>query len=282
MIRPTRQQLAPLTPFERLAVRVADLCSRAPIKWLSRIYCYTVMQAVVWLCACRRWRRFGLEHIQRMTNQDRILLVANHRSFFDYFVVSATWFGRSQMGTRAFYPVRSTFFYERPLGIFVNTLFSGMAMFPPVMRDRSKAGFNAWGLKRMIAELSVPGTVLGMHPEGTRNKSDDPYNFLPARAGAGRIALGVPEATVLPIYVRGMGSNLIDEIRKNWLCPQDHPIHLWFGEPVDFSDLRAEPDTPELGQRAAERCMEAITALADRDRQESGRTIEEDRSQATA
>ena len=62
-------------------------------------------------------------------------------------------------------------------------------MFPPIMRGREKIGFNEYSIQRMIAELGVPNTLIGIHPEGTRNKTDDPYTFLKIRPGAGRVAL---------------------------------------------------------------------------------------------
>mgnify|MGYP001480307136 CR=1 FL=1 len=34
-----------------------------------------------------------------------------------------------------------------------------------------------------------PGTVVGLHPEGTRGKGPDPYTFLPAQPGVGKLAL---------------------------------------------------------------------------------------------
>ena len=45
---------------------------------------------------------------------------------------------------------------------------------------------------RCIEELNREdiGTVMGLHPEGTRGKGADPYTFLPAQPGVGRIALG--------------------------------------------------------------------------------------------
>ncbi len=61
---------------------------------------------------------------------------------------------------------------------------SGMRMFPPVLRGESirrRATFNEYSIQRTIEELQIPGTVMGLHPEGTRNKDDDPYKLLRAR-----------------------------------------------------------------------------------------------------
>ena len=50
---------------------------------------------------------------------------------------------------------------------------------------RAPRAFNRYALERCLYELDVPGTVLAVHPEGKRNKSDDPYALLPAQPSRG-------------------------------------------------------------------------------------------------
>jgi 1-acyl-sn-glycerol-3-phosphate acyltransferase len=152
----------------------------------------------------------------------------------------------------------------------VNLTMSGMRMFPPVMRDDKKRQFNQWSVDRLCDELRHPGTVVAIHPEGTRNKSDDPYAFLPAQPGAGRVALSVPEAVVIPVFVLGMGNALHEEFAANWTSPSAHPIDVYFGAPVDLSDLRGQAPRAALFKRASDRCMDAIRALANEHRQGLG------------
>src|SRR5205823_3901013 len=121
-----------------------------------------------------------------------------------------------------------------PLGPFVNFAMSGMRMFPPVMRDKEKRSFNQYSVARCIEELNREdiGTVLGIHPEGTRNKTDDPYAFLRAQPGVGRVALGATRAKVIPVFVLGMGQSIGGELSLNFRAPKEHPVDMWFGEPL--------------------------------------------------
>jgi 1-acyl-sn-glycerol-3-phosphate acyltransferase len=167
--------------------------------------------------------------------------------------------------------VREAFFYDHPLGPFVNFAMSGMRMFPPVMRAPEKRGFNNYVLARCIEELNREdiGTVLGMHPEGTRNKGPDPYAFLPAQPGVGRIALGATRAKVIPVFVLGMAQSIPGELKMNWGSPDEHPVDMYFGEPIDFSDLRPKANRLTTQKRAADRCLEAIRELGERQRRDA-------------
>lgn len=241
------------------------------LKFVSELWIRTFMRGMVWFSGGRRYRVHGVEHIQNVDpKEDKILLVSNHRSFFDFFVI--TYFGivHGNMSARAFFPVRSTFFYERPLGLVVNMLMSGMSMFPPIMRDRKKLQFNKLALQRVVEELNKPGTYVGIHPEGTRGKGDDPYQFLPAHPGVGKVALEATGIRVIPIFILGMGSNLAAETVKNWMEPDKHPIDIAFGPDIDFDDLRPKKTRLRAQKQAADRCMEAIGALAEQVREYRG------------
>ena len=226
------------------------------------------MGALIWSCGGRRFTIHGLENLARFGKKDSILLVANHRSFFDFFTITALLYWRTRLTKRIFFPVRQNFFYDHPLGPAVNFAMSGMRMFPPIMRDVEKKGFNTYAVARCIEELDRPGigTVLGIHPEGTRNKGDDPYAFLPAQPGAGRIALGSKRAHVIPVFVLGMGQSITGEWRKNLLEASTQPVDLYFGTPIDFTDLRPKANMVTAQKRAADRCLDAIKVLADRQR----------------
>lgn len=267
-VRPTPEQLAPLTRFERAAFRIADVLAAPELTPLSANWNSVVMGALIYSCGSRRFDIHGLENLASYGKNDSILLVANHRSFFDFFTITALLYWRTKLTKRIFFPVRQNFFYDHPLGPAVNFAMSGMRMFPPVMRDKDKRAFNAYSVARCVEELNRTdiGTVLGIHPEGTRNKGDDPYAFLPAQPGVGRIALGATRAHVIPVFVLGMGQSIPGEWRMNWLAPHDHPVDVHFGKPIDFSDLRPKANMLTTQKRAADRCLDAIKALADSQR----------------
>ena len=267
-VRPTSEQLAPLTRFERASFRLADLLAAPRLTPLSANWNTVVMGALIWSCGGRRFKIHGLENLVQFGKKDSILLVANHRSFFDFFTITALLYWHTKLTKRIFFPVRQSFFYDHPLGPAVNFAMSGMRMFPPIMREKEKKGFNTYAVARCIEELDRPdiGTVLGIHPEGTRNKSDDPYEFLPAQPGVGRIALGSQRAHVIPVFVLGMAQSITGEWRKNLFEADTQPVDLYFGTPIDFTDLRPKANMVTAQKRAADRCLDAIKVLADRQR----------------
>ena len=269
--RPSQEQLEPLTRFERASFRLADLLAAPMLTPLSANWNSVVMGALIYSCGSRRFNIQGLDNLAPYGKKDSILLVANHRSFFDFFTITALLYWRTKLTKRIFFPVRQNFFYDHPLGPAVNFAMSGMRMFPPVMRDKEKKAFNTYSVRRCVEELNRPdiGTVLGIHPEGTRNKTDDPYAFLPAQPGTGRVALGATRAKVIPVFVLGMGQSIAGEMRRNVLAPDAHPVDVYFGAPIDFSDLRPKANMITAQKRAADRCLDAIKALADLQRRDA-------------
>jgi 1-acyl-sn-glycerol-3-phosphate acyltransferase len=266
MIQPTPPQYAVLTRMERFAYRAGDVFSRR-LPWLSlvvnRMWGFWVVQAFVG----RRLVPHGLEHLSDVGRHDRLLLVANHRSFFDFFVIVWMLWRRTRVPRRLVMPVRAPYFYSHPTGPLLNLTMSGFSMFPPVLRDPERGRvFNPFSQARLIEEIGRPGTLVGMHPEGTRNQGEDPYSFLPPKAGTGRLIRRAPGVTVVPVFVHGLTNDVWTELRLNWTRPSRHPIDIVYGEPLDFADLVALPDEDETHLRIVGRCMDHIAALAEQHR----------------
>ena len=80
----------------------------------------------------------GLEHVRDLAPDRGVFLVANHRSFFDFYVISAVVLRNSDWVKRMYFPVRSTFFYEGVAGMAVNAVMSAMAMYPPPGSEKSR------------------------------------------------------------------------------------------------------------------------------------------------
>ncbi len=267
MLQPTPEQLATLTPTERACFRFGDWFNRR-LKFLSCWWIDTTMRFVLWFTAGNRLRIHGTEHLESLDDPGlSAIFVANHRSFFDFYVVAYAYVTRTRFTRRSYYPVRSTFFYEGPVGVAVNMVTTGMAMYPPIFREREKAGFNRFAMERLNEELRVAPTIVGIHPEGRRNQDPDPYALLKPQKGVGRIALACPGIRVVPMYVKGMSSDLLRETWKNWFAPDDHPIDLALGPDVRVSDLYARAEDTDAWTAVAERCMVAIGALAEGQRE---------------
>jgi 1-acyl-sn-glycerol-3-phosphate acyltransferase len=250
---------------------VADFVNRR-LKFLSAAWIHTTMRGVLWFGAGNRLKVHGTEHVADIDKSSRVLMVANHRSFFDFYVVAFANVRHTRLAQRAFFPVRADFFYEGLIGTVINWFMTILAMFPPIVRDPKRRAWNRYALKRIEAELTIPGTWVGIHPEGRRNKHAGPYGFLKPHVGTGRIALSVGDIRVVPLYVVGISNDIFREAVFNWLRPQEHRIDACFGADVDLSDLRAQvPDgeepSRELSMAAAQRCMDAIVALAEGHRQ---------------
>ena len=261
--RPSEEQLALLSRLERICFEAGDVASKSPI---GEAYLDLVMGAIIGSCGSRRLHIVGLERLSAYDEKQSLLLVANHRSFFDFFTITYILYKRTRLSKNIFFPTRSTFFYDHPLGPAVNLSMSAMRMFPPIMRDGSKRAFNMWAIDRCVAELRRPGTIVGIHPEGTRNKGADPYTFLPAQPGAGKIALYADDIPTIPVFITGIGNSLPRELLKNVVVPRDHRIDVYFGSPIDFSDLVPKRHKTTTAKKAAERCITGIQGLAEEQR----------------
>ena len=159
-----------------------------------------------------------------------------------------------------FFPVRSQFFYEGAAGVFVNMVMSAWAMYPPVMRDPAKRGFNQFTVDVLEAVLQEPGNVVGYHPEGRRGTGPDPYALLPASIGTGTIVYRA-RPTVIPAFTLGLINDLPKQIAGNF-NGGGTPVTMVFGEPLDLERFYAMPPEAETYRQIADHIRDAIIALS--------------------
>lgn len=223
------------------------------------------------------WVTRNLHHIHHTERLDStrgessFILVANHRSFFDLYLITAELI-RLGMRHRIVFPVRSEFFYDNPLGLVVNGAMSFFAMYPPIFRDPARASLNLVGLDELGELLRRGRTFVGVHPEGRRNKSTDPYSLLPGQSGVGRLIrqAGVP---VIPAFTNGLRTEgLLQQIRGNF-DGTGETIHTVFGNPIDFGDRLARPPSPRLYREIIEVVMTHLGALGAEERELRQRTL---------
>lgn len=263
--QPTREMLAQLTPAERFGYQVGALINETPLgKRAASAY-------LTWFS--QHWMRFftgpatimeGVEHIPTTRSY---ILAANHRTFWDFYATMCQLWPRMPRHHKPYLycPVRSEFIYDRPLGTALNVLVSAHSMYPPIFRDDRGANLNGIAVRKCVEVLDwSPRTVVAIHPEGKRNKNPDPYHFLPARSGVGRIALA-SRAPVIPLFINGLGNGLkeVNQIRKSRELGR---IRMHFGAPVPLGDLFGRAEDPAAHQQASERIMRAIVHQSELER----------------
>lgn len=270
---PTREELSVLRPMERFAFRVTRRMNRGGWKRFWTFCQRTVGAGWIRLCTYNLVRVYGLEHVEAADHERPLVLAANHRTFFDMYVVSAELFRRTRWEKRLFFPVRARFFYESPLGMLVNLLMGWWSMYPPFFAAGSnpipeKREFDKYSM-RVLVDLSRYGRghLIGFHPEGTRNRNPDSYSLLPPKVGIGKL-IREADPQVVPVFVAGLGNDLPRQIVGNWAGGE--PVRIHFGPAIDFTPFLAQRDGLGNYKEIAEHVMSKIAELAEQDRAQYG------------
>ena len=268
---PSKGELAVLSSVERIAFR---LTHRMNMGWWKSFWTFCqrhIGSLWIYLATYNLMNVFGIENVERTDVARPLLLVANHRSFFDMYTVSSVLFRRTKRNMRLFFPVRAKFFYTSPVGWFVNFVMGWWSMYPPFFReekDAAKREFDKFSLRRLIQISSYGrGTIVGFHPEGKRNLNDDPYDLLPAQPGVGTVIYAA-RPQVVPVFVAGLGNDLPKQILGNWRGGEK--VRIWFGEPLELDEFYAKSDRLRTHKEIADLLMKKIAELGDKDRGEFG------------
>ena len=145
---------------------------------------YRAVMAVVWPFL-RGWGRLRVDGVENLPATGPVLLVGNHDSAWDPFVIAAALRRRRQIRALA----RSDLWTYPVLG----RVLDAMGQIPV---DRGRGDVHA--MDRAVAQLAA-GACVGVFPEGTVSRG----RTLRARSGAGRLAVAVPEARVVGVAVTG-------------------------------------------------------------------------------
>ena len=105
--------------------------------------------------------------------------------------------------------------------------------------------------------------MIGFHPEGKRNKSDDPYSYLRPQPGVGKLIKDA-NPQVIPVFIAGLGNNLPKQVLGNWLGGEKIRIH--FGPQLDVSDFMVKKDHVRTYKEIGEFVMAKIAELGEADR----------------
>lgn len=211
---------------------------------------------------------FGIQNVENSDSSRPLLLVANHRSFFDMYVVSSVIFRQTKRPVKLFFPVRGKFFYNNPIGWFVNLVMGWWSMYPPFFREDKevkKREFDKYSVRRLI-QICTEGEahMIGFHPEGKRNLSDNPYEFIPAQPGIGKVIMEA-KPQVIPIFITGLGNDLPKQIMGNWTGGEK--VRVWFGEEIDLSEFYEQRNSLRTHKKIADFLMKKIGELGEKDKQ---------------
>jgi 1-acyl-sn-glycerol-3-phosphate acyltransferase len=174
-----------------------------------------------------RLERLGVEHLPR---SGPLLLVANHRSFLDPFVIGS-------LTRRPVYYVAKRELFERRWQAW---LLNRLGAFPV---DRGAGDEDAMATARTLLER---GECVVIFPEGTRVR---PGPLGRPRRGAGRLALETG-ARVVPVAVIGT-----EDVRRGWRV-RPRRVRIRCGAPLLFP--RVKQPSRALAKRVTERVWTCV------------------------
>jgi 1-acyl-sn-glycerol-3-phosphate acyltransferase len=255
---------ATLAPLERLHLEVALRMNREPFKgfWTQ---CQRTIGALVVRSLTRNLvRAHGFEHVEDAFRRGAILFVANHRTYFDMFIVSSLVHRRLPGRKRLFFPVLGQYYYQSVVGMALNQAVAFWSMFPPLFALPSHGAVDRYALD-LLCDLCArgPGHVLGIHPEGGRNLDPDPYSFRRFQPGAGKV-IHAARPLVIPVFLAGLHPDVGVQVRRNWTGGE--PVRVWFGAPVDLEAHYALPAKGSTYKKIVDDVMERVRALGEDDR----------------
>lgn len=275
---PTREELAVLSTMESLGFRLVRQMNTGAWKPFWTFFQRHVGSLWIYLATYNLMNVFGVENVEAADPDRPLILVANHRSFFDMYTVSSALFRRTRRPITLFFPVRAKFFYDSPVGWFVNLVMGWWAMYPPFFREQGEARkreFDKFSMRELVRLCtSGRGNVIGFHPEGKRNLSEDPYSFLPAQPGIGKV-IYESKPVVIPVFVTGLINDLPKQIMGNWTGGEK--VRIWFGSEIDLTEFYVKRDSIRTHKEIGDHLMEEIRLLAEKDRawlEQSSRTGE--------
>ncbi|MCA9256408.1 MAG: MFS transporter, partial [Phycisphaerales bacterium] len=187
---------------------------------------------------CRLLPRARREGICTIPRDGGAIVVANHNSTLDPFVLTST-------------------SPNRIPGFMIAIEFAKIPFFSSLVRaieciPVTRSGQDTSSVKAALRHLQ-DGKLLGLFPQGGVRAPDE---AIKVRDGVGMLALrsGAP---VIPAYIDGI--KYYDSTVKPFLTR--HKAVVRYGEPVDLSEFKGREKDREAYKAASEKIMEAIMAL---------------------
>ena len=257
-----------LSLIERISIKISRVNEFSAFRRLQFLYTTKILAFFIKQITKNRIFFENIDWMQHLQPKNGVVFVGNHRTFFDLII---TMFGlcarKIEWPSRYSFPVRSNYIYDNLFGILFNYIGTGGVMYPPLFRENHKKSFNQDALNRIVDYLNFPGAVIGMHPEGKRNKEPDPYSLESAKPGIGQIILR-SNAIVIPFFITGLSDSLSECIKDNWKKnPKSNPIIIVYGQPMDYSQYKTMEPSEALYQRLANNVLDEIKALMPKEKE---------------
>lgn len=265
---PSQNEIAAISVVERAGFWLTHRMNLGVLKRLMTFFQRHIGSLWIYIATYNLMNVFGIENIENAEVDTPLLLVANHRSFFDMYTVSSVIFRRTKRPVTLFFPVRAKFFYDNPIGWFVNLVMGWFSMYPPFFREAGevkKREFDKYSMRRLVQLCSQGhGHIIGFHPEGKRNLEGDTYDLLPAQPGIGKVIYSA-HPQVIPVFIAGLGNDLPKQILGNWRGGPK--VRIWFGEKVDLTEFYIKRDAIRTHKEIADHLMSKIAELGEMDKE---------------
>src|SRR5689334_7260382 len=128
---PTTDECRVLSITERLGFRLTHRMNLGVWKRLMTWCQRHIGSLWIYIATYNLMNVFGIENVEATDPNQPLILVANHRSFFDMYTVSSVLFRRTKRPMVLYFPVRGKFFYDNPAGWLVNFVMGWFSMYPP-------------------------------------------------------------------------------------------------------------------------------------------------------
>lgn len=267
LVLPTRDEFAVLSRIEKAGFSLTRRMNHGSWKSLWTFCQRHIGSLWIFIATYNLMNVFGVDNVESTDVNRPLILVANHRSFFDMYTVSSVLFRRTVRPMNLYFPVRAKFFYTNPFGWFVNLVMGWWSMYPPFFREEGEAKkreFDKFSMRELLRIATEPlPNIIGFHPEGKRNLNDDPYSFLPAQPGIGKVIYST-RPQVIPVFIAGLGNDLPRQIFGNWSGGEKVRIH--FGKQIDLSEFYERSDRIRTHKEIGDHLMDKIAELGEADR----------------
>lgn len=255
------------------------LLERLNVSFVRRAHASPVLGAAIGFCqrnigvrcinmATRRILEVsGMERVPAIDPAKSCIVVCNHRSFFDLHVAVSWLMAHRELRHRLLFPVQAELLYTHPLGLLANGATS-FSMYPPIFRDPHRSALNLAALDEVVRAVQARPTLLGLHPETTRNLGGTPYQLLPPQTGVGRI-LYHARVPVIPVFIHGLGNDVAAQVIGG-LRGTAAPVMAVFGAPLSLEKFWQSAPSPRIYRQIAHHAASTIADLGVEERARRG------------